>query len=261
MDLNVLRPMLIIIFIIAVVVFLWIGGGESAIMHLLPSTHSTTTINSTNVQYNKTKSTTTITTVEPTSTIFQNCISYSQTTPIPNGNFANGTFENWNVSGLGFGMSPVNITSLNNQGSYYEGPWNNLGGTYFATTYEGGLTIRTGNITSEEFQVVQPYINFKIISPYNQNIYVEIVDAETNKPDIVVHYNTYINGAITPATTFANASIPVSTLMCRNVKIKVITYIVGSEATRLDYVAVGGFMMSKTPVQTPGIVVNENITS
>jgi len=212
----------------------------------------TTTILATN-SVNSSKTSTTTTTISPI-TVIASCLSNKAVVPIPNGNFSTGTYADWNVTGAGFSLAPINLTYANKNYGYYGAPWSNFGNnTFAATTYQKGLAVQPGNLTSSAFEVTEPFLNFKIVSPQNDLIYVEIL--YQGKPVIVVHYNTYnVPGNPNPQTTFENASIPVATLLCKNVSVRIVTDEVGLSTT--SYVAVTGFYLSKTPISTPGIVVN-----
>ncbi|MEM4034772.1 MAG: hypothetical protein QW257_02485 [Candidatus Micrarchaeaceae archaeon] len=186
------------------------------------------------------------------------CISSLQTVPISNGNFSTGTYADWNVTGYGFGSAPLNLTNANKQGGYYAAPWSNFGNnTFAATTFQKGLAVQPGNLTSNPFLVTEPFLNFKVISSQNDNIYIEILQA--GKPRIIVHYNTYAApGNINAESTFENASIPLSTLACKNVSIRLVFIATGTSTT--NYLAATDFYLSKTPVSTPGIVINQTFT-
>ncbi len=182
------------------------------------------------------------------------CLSSKENESIPNGNFSQG-YTNWNLTGEGF-IGPLNLTYANEKGYYLVAPWTNYGKDNFAATNDRfGMTV-AGNITSAPFLVDEPFLNFKIISPENQLIYVEIL--HNGKPVIIVHYNTY-NAAGNKAgpSTFENASIPLSAFLCQNVSIRVVGGYTSTSGT--GYIAVTGFYLSKESFNTPGIVVNETI--
>ncbi len=217
------------------------------------TTTETTTIKPGSNTVNSSKTTT----AQQTSTVeYKGCISNAQEAAINNGGFESGNYEGWNVSGVGFGTAPTNIVSANADGAYYGSQWIGYNGTYFASTYHGGLSISPGNLTSDNFTVTEPYLNFKIASPYNNALYVEIL--ENGKPFVKAYYNTrnVSGGAM---STFENASLPLTTLLCQNVSIKIVSGVVGTKSTEYEILSVGNFYMSKTPVETPDILVNETI--
>ncbi len=194
-----------------------------------------------------------------------NCISPNATVPIANGNFATGTYERWNTTGLGFlnltGFPvPTNITFANANNDYYGQPWNNYTGTFFATTYRGGIVLNPGNLTSDPFQVREPYLNFKIISPRNALLYVQLM--HDNKPFLVYHYNTLnASGGLNPQSRFVSETIPLLNFVCQNVSVRVVAGVTGTVSNHYDFIAVGDFVQSKTNMQTPGTVVNRTVVS
>jgi hypothetical protein len=199
-----------------------------------------------------------VTTMNYSNSSFSSCISPSSTQPIYNGYFATGNYAGWNASGTGFGTGPFNLTAANKNGAYYSAKWSGYNGTYIATTYLGGTFVSVGNITSQQFKVTEPYINFKIISVQSNYLYVELL--ENGRPLLINHYNTYAApNNPNPQSTFVNASIPVVSLLCKNVSIRVVARLVGTDVNKYSYIAVGGFYLSKKQVQTPGILVNTTI--
>ncbi len=192
-----------------------------------------------------------------TSALPADCFSQNATVAIYNGNFSTGTFAGWNTTGVGFGAAPSNIIHDNSNGLYYGSPWTGYNGTFFATTYTGGTTVSIGNLTSDSFEVTEPYLNFKIISPQEATLYVEIL--ENGTPFLVDHYNT-LN--VANASTFENASIPVVALLCKTISVKVVAGVVSERQPTLNkYIAVGDFYMGKAYVETPGILVNSTLSS
>ncbi len=184
------------------------------------------------------------------------CLSPLQDVPLKNGDFATGDYSYWNATGTGFGTAPFNLTAANQNGAYYNHTWEGYNGTFVATTYEGGINVEAGNLTSHKFEVIEPYLNFKIVSPENNDLYIQILSS-SDDPLITTHYNTYAarNNTFAPSQ-FVNASIALSAFLCQNVSIKVVASVVGGAADREQYIAVGDFTLGKTPVQTPGIIVS-----
>ncbi len=207
--------------------------------------------------------TSTSTTITTTTVMISPCQSSNATESIPNGDFSLGNFNGWSSSSgvgeaPGFGSVPFNLTYANAHGGYYDSPWNGYKGSYFATTYHNGLLLQPGNLTSQPFRVDELYLNFKIISPQSDKMYVEIL--ENGTPMVIAHYDTFkAQGVNNSLSTFVNASIPLVTMLCKNVSIRVYDGILGSESNEYDYIAVGDFYKSATQVSTPGIVVNETI--
>lgn len=195
------------------------------------------------------------TTVNSTSS----CIRSGNTT-LFNGNFGTGTYAGWNVTGTGFGSHPNNTEVLNSNGSYTSAPWTGLSaGDYFATTYKPGLSnIQPGNLTSDQFQVVSPYLNFKLVSPQNAGLYMAII--KNNKSVFVTHFNTYATNNSNAATMFVNASIPMAQFLCDNVNVRVVGTIVGTINTKNQYIAVSDFYQSNKQFTTAGIFVNHTST-
>ncbi len=256
MDENMHKGILayiIVLLILVVVVFLVLRP------HAATKTATTITTKNTTVATTTIPNSTVVTTISNATTItIPSCLSLAQTVPIYNGNFSTGNYTGWEVSGYGFGTSPLNLTYANQNMGYYNHTWVDYNGTFVATTFHGGLALQNGNLTSMPFKVVEPYLNFKIISPQNNLLYVEILS--NGKPVIVAHYNTYnAPNNPYPSSQLANASMPLSLLMCQNVSIKVVAGVVGSLATRNQYIAIGDFYQSRQPVSTPGIIVNQTI--
>jgi hypothetical protein len=237
-----------------------IGGGKKTVT-TIPQTSSTptTTIPRGGI------TTIPVTTQNTTSTIFSYCLSHEPTVAVQNGDFATGTYAGWNATGPGFGSVPFNLTNANsnvnpNYTGYYGAPWSGYNGTFFATSFQTGETIQTGNLTSLPFEVSELYLNFKIISQQDSNLYVEILKGGI--PAIVTHYNTYISppGVQNPQSTFVNASIPVGTLLCQNVSIRLVAGIIGKSSQGTDYIAAGDFYQSATSAVNPTEPVNQTFT-
>jgi hypothetical protein len=173
-----------------------------------------------------------------------------------NGDFSSGQYTGWSRSDAGWGDAPLNITFANNdiKRCYLSRPWSNYNGTFFATTDTCGTSVAPGNLTSSQFYVnaSAPFLNFKIISPYNNGMYVEIL--QDGAPKIIVHYNTFNMSFSTYASsTFSNASISLSTLVNKVVQIKIVSNLVSQPQ---DFIAVGDFALSDRPVQQQGIWTN-----
>ncbi len=162
-----------------------------------------------------------------------------------NGDFSAGTYSGWNVTGNAFGSAPLNINYADENNCYPGNiPWMSYSGTYFATTYSCTLSTRSsGNLTSSYFLVNKPFLNFQIIGYDTPYIYIEIL--YKNSPAIIAHFNTYKISTSGPATfTFRNASLPLATLYGKPVRIRVVV----NEIAEDEYMAVGNFHLSVTPV-------------
>lgn len=176
---------------------------------------------------------------------------------IYNGNFQAG-YTGWNVTGTGFGKAPLNITYANNGtvSCYLGRPWSNYNSTFAATTFNCGLTNAPGTITSQPFKVTtKPYLNFKLVSPNDNYLYLEVL--YNNTPYVIAHYNTYnaSTGNGNSASTFANVSMPLVTLIGKVVRVRV----VADTLVQHDYIAVSDFQLSSKAMQTPGVVSNFTI--
>lgn len=192
---------------------------------------------------------------------YSSCISANATEPIANGNFSTGTYASWNTTGTGFGTAPFNLTYANDNNEYYSAPWSGYNGMFAATTYTRGLSVAPGNLTSDAFTVIEPYLDFRIVSSQSSSLYVQVLS--NGRPAITTHYNTYTSpsGTANPASTFVNASIPIASLLCRNVSIRVVAGITGSSANGKDYIAVTGFYMGSAPDKGTTQPVNQTINA
>jgi hypothetical protein len=182
---------------------------------------------------------------------------------IYNANFSDGKYTGWNASGSGFGKAPLNITYANSAAiNCYQGtPWVNYIGGFFATTFTCGTSVSPGNLTSEPFRVnpKTPFLNFRIISPSDSLIYVQIlqVNGQNQTSAIVAHFNTYnisLNANVN--SQFQNVSIPLTTLTNKVVRIRV----VASTVQPQRYMAVGDFSLGSLPNTQRGVGIQINIT-
>ena len=218
----------------------FVGGGASTTVKANVSVNATT---SAIVQ-------STAQTTTPQNTTLSDCLSNSPIVNLYNGNFSTGTYAGWNVTGLGFGSTPANITKYNDNNEYYNSPWTGYNGNFFATTYQGGFIISPGNLTSDTFQVTEPYLNFQIISPQSNLLYVEILS--NGVPVITKQFDTYGSSG-SPSSNFKNASISLTSLLCKYVSVRVVSGVVYTPATKYDIIAAGDFYLAKAPIQSPGI--------
>ncbi len=243
----------IAIVIVAILAISFILNSNLLRPRITPTTTVTTTINGITTVVN---STTTFTSNSPTG-----CLSANQVQAIFNGNFSTGNFLGWNTTGPGFGSAPENVTYENSVGGYYGAPWSGYNGTYFASTFHGGTAIQTGNLTSQPFKVTEPYLNFKLVSPQDAELYVEIL--ANGKPFLINHYDTaYAPNNQNAQSTFVNASIPIVSLVCQNVSVRVVSEVVGQRSNTLyDYIAAGDFYMGKTSYQSQGILINSTVVA
>lgn len=260
MHKGVIIYVAILVVLVAIVIFgvYGIGGIKkgnttSTTVSMVPGNATTTAVSSSTIA---TSSTTTM-----QYTNYTSCLSSKATESIPNGNFSSGTYAFWNSSGPGFGLGPFNLTAANAQGNYYNYTWNNYNGTFFATTFQGGSALQVGNLTSDNFTVTEPFLNFRIISPQNALLYVEVLSG--NEVIATAHYDTF-NTSLSKyyLSTFQNASMPLVNALCKQVKIRIVAGIInsGSGASQYQYIAAGDFYMGKGPVQTRGILVNQTVT-
>ncbi|MFI5412781.1 MAG: hypothetical protein ACHQX1_02725, partial [Candidatus Micrarchaeales archaeon] len=171
---------------------------------------------------------------------------------IYNGDFSNGEYTGWTVTNPGFGTVPFNITYANSNMCYYGQPWANYNGTFFATTYNCGISVAPGNITSSLFLVnpAKPFLDFMVISPQDNFLYVELLNTN-NTPVLVAHFNTFNSSRVNASSTFVNVTIPLTQYVNRVLRIRVVAV---SEAS--DYIAVGNFYLSSRPIQDNNVEVN-----
>jgi len=178
---------------------------------------------------------------------------------IPNGNFSTGTYEYWNTTGTGFGNAPFNLTLANKEGDYYGVKWNGYTNTNFAgSTFRGGFAKSPGNLTSSQFLDNDSYVNFKIISPFNNAMYIELLENQT--PVLSAHFDTYnASGNVNAQTTFINASLPIYEFSCHNLRIRIVSGYVGTSTTQ--YIMATDFYLSNKEITTPGIIYQLNMSN
>ncbi len=171
-----------------------------------------------------------------------------------NGGFSDGKYTGWTVNDTGFGTKPLNITYADtaNVNCYLSAPWRNYNGTYFATTFNCGLSNAPGNITSSPFYARLPFLNFQIISPDDKLDYIQVLYNGT--PYITAWYNTYnVTISANSASLFQNASIPLVNVINKPIQIRVVARTLAQQR----FIAVGDFRISSVPVQS---VQPSNIT-
>ena len=242
--------LLAVVFVLAFVVFSPPGSKTST----TPSTAYQPTTAISNTTSNSSQTTI------PQINNYSSCISPSNNAIIFNGNFSTGTYAGWTSAGLGFGTVPTNLTAANAAHSYYSVPWTGAGTNFFATNFKGGLQVVGGNLTSAPFLITEPYLNFKIISPQSGQLYVQIL--HNGSPTITTHFNTFTatQQGGNSTSTFVNASINLLPLICQHAQIRVVagTFLVTGGAN-LNYMAITGFYMSKKPVATRGVIINQSV--
>lgn len=245
---------IVIFIVLVIVIFFFFKPGIIG-----PNKTTTSTIGQHTTTVNQSVNNST-TTSQSTTVVYGSCVSSNVNASIKNGNFSTGTYSGWTLQGYGFSSAPLNLTYANQNHGYYSKPWSGYVGNYVAATYRGGLSLETGNLTSDPFLVVEPFLNFKLISPPNNNLFIEIL--QDSKPIIITHFNTYIafNNTSNATSTFVNASIPLGMVMCQNVSIRIVANVGGTVTTHTDYIAAGDFYLSRIPVQASGIVINQTIT-
>ncbi len=196
-----------------------------------------------------------------------------------NGNFSQG-WTGWNVSGPGFRnpgfAGPMNITWANDQGCWLSVPWNTsmYSGNFFATSFTCGTSESAGNVTSSWFNVTKPFLNFKLVSSDNSNLYIQVMRNSTNYINayfdtlnvstFAAKYQvkgadnsikTYYNVTIGP-TTFRNASIPLACFFGEPVRIR----LVAATSDVESYIAAGDFTTANIRSMAPGILVGLNFS-
>jgi hypothetical protein len=97
-------------------------------------------------------------------------------------------------------------------------------------------------------------LNFRIISPLNNQLYIEIL--ENNTPKIIAQYNTFnISSGGNAPSTFQNASIPLTMFIGKIIRVRVVSQALYPHT----YIAVGDFSLAHYPISTPGILANMTI--
>ena len=242
----------VLVVLVIIAVLLSLNAGSKTIIHILPTT-STSTTTSTSIPTSSTSATT-------RRSAYTFCVPSTPTaTPIYNGNFSTGTYLGWNITGKAFGNAPLNLTYQNKQHNYYGAPWSGYNNTFVASTFQGFVSGQ-GNLTSAPFLVTEPYLNFKIISAQNKGLYLEVVS--DNAVFEKVYFNTF-NPSLTSNyfTTYMNGSINIYPLLCKNASIRIVSDLEASISSKYSYISAGNFYLGPSPVQTPGILVNTNLST
>ncbi|MEM3791434.1 MAG: hypothetical protein QXL16_01760 [Candidatus Micrarchaeaceae archaeon] len=254
MHKGALAYAVILVILIVVAIILIKTSSPSSTLHILPSTTAKSTSTS------STTTTTTNTSSTSTTIIYSSCISSQVNVSIPNGNFSTGTYEFWNVTGLGFGSAPMNITEANQNGTYFSHPWYGYEpqSPFMATTFKPGIVQYSGNLTSSPFKVTEPYLDFKLISPNYAGAYLQIL--ESGKPLATYWFNTYnISSNGSAQSHLINESISLAPFLCKTVQLKAVVKVVGAIQNKYDYLAITDIHLSKINWYTAGTLVNYSL--
>ncbi len=160
--------------------------------------------------------------------------------PIPNGDFETGTYMHWTVGDEGFGTAPSDLNYANAHGLYVDEPYTGYHGRYAASSFlpkrDAGAT---GTLTSENFTITKPYLEFLVTGIENALLYVEVwVDGEPVK-----HYLPN-----NPNTQFKRVSLDVSQWMGRSAYVKVND---GTPNRPWGYIEVDDFYLADVPTVAP----------
>ena len=159
---------------------------------------------------------------------------------IPNGDFETGTYDPWTTEDEGFGRSPSDMDAANSGGLYLDTPYRDYHGRYAASSYlptrDAGAR---GTLTSEEFTISKPYLEFLVCGMQNAQIYVELlVDGKAVKhlePD-------------NPTTQFQRVSWNVSRWQGKKARIRIVD---GSATKPRGYIEADDFYLTDIPTAIP----------
>ncbi|MGC8567810.1 MAG: hypothetical protein ACP5RP_00925 [Candidatus Micrarchaeia archaeon] len=177
--------------------------------------------------------------------------SFSNYSSIYNGNFSTGSYEGWIVKGKAFGSAPVDINNANTEMCYPAYPWTGYKGLYFASTYNCGSNWFNGSLTSYPFKVTKPFLNFQVVSSFNNGYYIYLLQNST--PVMVVTVQTF-NLTNQPTNYyFKNVTIPLFNYINKTMQIEIVSNL---QQRRRGVFAIGNFYLSDGIYQSPNVAVN-----